>query len=76
MLLNQAVRPAVVFDPANKEHRRHYANFLKERTWGKCPVRFQINGNDGSNNNMAYAMQRLLTEYYMGKEFQISVDNA
>lgn len=74
MLLDQCVRPMAVFDPSKKEHRQHYANFLKNRTWGNCPIRFEINGLDGSNTNMAFAMQRLLTEYYMSKEFKISVD--
>ena len=71
MLLDYACRPTVVFDPANKEHRSHYADFLKNNTWGKCPVRFEINTDDASNNNLAYAMQRMLAEYYMAKEFKI-----
>jgi hypothetical protein len=69
MLLEHSLRPLVVFDPTNKEHRTHYANFLKTNTWGRCPIRFAIDGPDGSNNNMAYAMQRLLTEFYIKKEF-------
>ena len=75
MLLDTFTRPTVVFDPANAEHRQHYANFLRDRSWGNCPVRFEIDTSEASNNNLAYAMQRLLTEYYVGQEFQISVDN-
>jgi hypothetical protein len=69
MLLNHALRPVVLFNPSNKQHRQYYSNFLKEGSWGKCPVRFAVEG-DASNNNLAFAMQRMLTEYYIGKEFQ------
>jgi hypothetical protein len=71
MLLDHAQRPLVIFNPALKEHRAHYANFLKTNTWGKCPVRFAVDGPDGSNNNLAYAMQRMLTEHYITKEFAV-----
>ena len=69
MILEHACRPVVVFNPANKEHRQHYADFIKNSSRGKCPVRFAIDTDEASNNNLAYAMQRLLTEYYMGAEF-------
>ena len=73
MILDHAVRPLEVFDPSKKAHREHYAEFMKNKTWGKCPVRFAVEG-DASNSNLAYAMQRMLVEYYMKKEFKISVD--
>lgn len=69
MILNHACRPVVVFNPANREHRAHYAEFLKNASWGQCPVRFEILTSEASNSNLAYAMQRLLTEYYIGLEF-------
>ena len=69
MLLDRSQRQMVVFNPANKEHRNHYAEFLKNKSWGKCPVRFETNEGDAANNNLAYTMQRLLTEYYISKEF-------
>lgn len=68
-LLDHALRPVVLFDPDNKDHRQHYNNFLVRGTWGKCPVRFAVEG-DAQNNNLAYAMQRMLVEYYMAKEFK------
>lgn len=69
MILDLVMRPVVRFDPENKEHREHYANFLKLGSWGKCPVRFEVEG-EQQNNNLAYAMQRMLTEYYILKEFK------
>ena len=72
MLLNLIQRPTEIFDPANKKHRAHYAKFLKERTWSTCPVQFAVLDGDSSNNNLAFAMQRKLVEYYVGKEFKLS----
>ena len=68
-ILDHSLRPLVLFDPANKEHRQHYNNFLVRGTWGKCPIRFAVKG-DAQNNNLAYAMQRMLVEYYMEREFK------
>lgn len=68
MILDHALRPVELFDPANKKHRQHYANYLKRGTWGHCPIRFAAD-NDQANNNLAYAMQRMLVDYYMSKEF-------
>ena len=66
MILDTVMRPMVIFNPDDQEHRQHYANFLANNTWGKCPVRFSIDGSD----NVSHAMQRLLTEYYIAKEFR------
>lgn len=73
MILDHAVRPLVIFDPSKKEHRTHYIEFMKTKTWGKCPVRFAVEG-DAQNSNLAYAMQRMLVEHFMAKEFKVSVD--
>lgn len=69
MLLDLVQRPTVLFNPADRGHREHYANFLKLGTWGQCPIRFEVEGYE-QNNNLAYAMQRMLTEYYVLKEFK------
>ena len=69
MILDHVKRPVELFDPSKKEHRKHYSNFLKTKTWGQCPIAFEVVG-DQSNNNLAFAMQRLLTEYYIAKEFK------
>lgn len=69
MILDIAARPTVLFNPANKKHREHYAEFLTKGSWGYCPVRFEVEG-EQQNNNLAMAMMRMLTEYYILKEFQ------
>jgi hypothetical protein len=61
-------RPLVAFDPANKEHRRFYYEFLKENTWGRCPVRFICPEEAGSD--LVKMIQRLMIEYYVRQEFK------
>lgn len=68
MILNQTMRPLEKFDPSNKKHRQLYTKAMADGTWGTCPVRFYVEG-DSQNNNLAYAMQRKLNEYYTQKEF-------
>lgn len=63
-------RPLVRFDPANKEHRRYFADFLKHGGWGGCPVRFICM--DEYSDNLIAQIQRQLLEYYMGREFKNS----
>ncbi len=72
MILNTAMRPLEHFNPDNAGHRQHYANFLVNNTWGTCPIRFTVDGSD----NVAHAMQRLLTEYYINKEFFPPIDTS
>ena len=33
-------RPIIAFDATNPNHRQWYADFVKHRGWGRCPVRF------------------------------------
>jgi len=60
-------RPWVVFDAANKQHRRWFAEFQKNRTWGNCPVRFVV---DEAEGELITMMQRQLIDHYVGKEFK------
>jgi hypothetical protein len=71
MLLDTILRPLEIFDASNGRHREMYATFVKHGSWGKCPVRFAVNDSQASNNNLAFAMQRKLVEYYIGKEFKL-----
>ena len=60
-------RPFVAFDPSNKDHRRHYHNFVLKKTWGSCPVRFMCPEDHG---DLVTMMQRALIEYYTKREFK------
>jgi len=59
-------RPFVVFDPANKDHRKWFAEFNRSAKWGDCPVRFVI---DNENGDLVTMIQRRLIQYYVGREF-------
>lgn len=59
-------RPWTVFDPANKNHRRWYHEFVKHGTWGRCPYRFMM-ADDGGN--LITMIQRTLVEHYVQQEF-------
>ena len=61
-------RPLVAFDPANKDHRRWYYEFLEYKGWGKCPVRFICTEDHGSD--LTVMIRNALVEYYVNKEFK------
>lgn len=63
-------RPWVAFDASNKQHRQWFADFERNRTWGKCPVRFIITDDQGDLLTM---IQRKLLAYYTNKEFRINL---
>ena len=65
-MLNLRIRPEVVFDPDNKDHRRYYSDFIRHRTWGKCPVRFVV---DDASHDVVYSINRRLLAYYVNREF-------
>ena len=60
-------RPLVAFDPYNKDHRRYFAEFQTNHTWGGCPVRFIV---PEDNGDLVTLMQRSLIQYYIDREFQ------
>lgn len=59
-------RPWVAFDPSNREHRKHYSNFLRTGSWGGCPYRFVVSDDFGDNVTM---IQRALLKWYSEDEF-------
>lgn len=59
-------RPWVAFDETNKQHRRWYFEFVKHKTWGRCPVRFIVADDPG---DLLQMIQRRLNQYYTEKEF-------
>lgn len=61
-------RPWVIFDAANKDHRRWFAEFQRKGTWGRCPVRFIIADDYGDLITM---IQQRLIQYYVNKEFKL-----
>ncbi len=66
--LEYLARPLVAFDPANKQHREWYYDFLEYGGWGKCPVRFIVPENSGLD--LTIMIRNALIEYYVYKEFK------
>lgn len=64
-VLSKVVRPYVDFDVTNKDHRRWLGEFTAKRSWGNCPVKFNMYG---AGNTIAQ-MQLKLLEYYTNQEF-------
>ena len=62
-------RPLVAFDPHNKDHRRYFAEFQTNHTWGGCPVRFIV---PEDNGDLVTLMQRSLIQYYIEREFHFT----
>ena len=59
-------RPWVVFDAKNKDHRKWFARFQREASWGHCPVRFVV---DDEQGDLVTMIQRRLIQFYVDKEF-------
>jgi hypothetical protein len=59
-------RPFVVFEPANKDHRKWFAEFNRSSKWGDCPVRFVV---EDDNGDLVTMIQRRLIQYYVSREF-------
>ena len=81
-LLQLKMRPWTEFNPANKQHRQWYAEYLQNGNWVSCPVRFVDPTDCG---NLAMSIQASLVKHYAAQEFkklpkkpkvtQISVDS-
>ena len=59
-------RPLVAFDPANKDHRCWYQEFMSKNSWGHCPVRFIVTDDHG---DLVTMIQRSLVDFYVKREF-------
>ena len=57
-----------MFDPANKQHRGYFYEFMERGTWGRCPYRFIIQ--EGHRDSLVIQIQKMLLNYYINAEFQ------
>lgn len=58
-------RPAVLFNPEDRDHRRWFGEFKRHGTWGSCPVVFEVS----ESGDLITVMQNQLIDYYTAKEF-------
>jgi len=65
-ILFRGSRPIVAFDVDNPDHRKWYSDFVKYRTWGRCPVRFMAEALD--QDLVSYINSKMLA-YYIEQEF-------
>jgi hypothetical protein len=61
------MRPVIIFDETDKDHRALLFEFLKTGTWATSPVRFAHR--DGSSEQLP-AMVGDLAMYYARREFK------
>lgn len=66
-ILNLHARPIIEFDENNPDHRMWFWNFIQNKTWKNCPVRFETSGSESFLDNIT---NRLL-KYYSKQEFGI-----
>lgn len=66
-LLNKNMRPLVVFDETNKEHRELLKKFMETNSWSHSPYRFELPEED--SQNLAYTMQKRVLMFFLEKEF-------
>jgi hypothetical protein len=59
-------RPWTAFDPTNRQHRQWYYQYVKNSSWGLCPVRFIVPDDHGDLITM---IQRSLIKHYVEQEF-------
>lgn len=65
-LIDRTARPSIVFDPANKNHRKMFHEFVKTGRWDSCPVQFYLNEGQVS---IVHQIQQQLSQHYLNKEF-------
>jgi hypothetical protein len=71
-VLSLVKRPVVMFDPTEADHRKWFAEFLINHSWGNCPVRFTTQ----EKGDMIVAIQRKLLIYYSTLEFGYDIQRS
>lgn len=66
-LLYLRSRPIVAFDEHNADHRRWFAEFVKYRGWGRCPVRFMA---ESLEVDLVTFIEHKMLAYYVRQEFE------
>lgn len=66
-VLNVASRPTVYFDVTDREHRKWFAKFLRNRSWRYCPVQFYL---EQGYSDVPAMIQDKMSAWYLGREFR------
>ena len=62
------IGPTVIFDPSNKEHRRHGWLMIKNRSLKDCPWIFALHE---GHDNVIDMINRELVQWYTDREFAV-----
>jgi hypothetical protein len=65
------VRPTVVFDPSNAEHRRQGWLMMKNRSLKDCPWIFALHE---GHDNVIDMIQREMVRWYAAREFEVDTE--
>ena len=60
-------RDMVAFEVENPDHRKWFAEFVKYRSWGQCPVRFMT---DALDQDLVSFINEKMLAYYIKREFE------
>jgi hypothetical protein len=66
-LLYLRSRPIIAFDPTNADHRKWFAEFIKYKGWGRCPVRFMA---ESLEIDLVTFIEHKMLAYYVQQEFE------
>lgn len=64
-ILSSNKRPVVMFDAANIEHRKMYAEYRKTRSWNNAPVRFKL---ENMWSDIVSMIEDKMLKYYVNQE--------
>ena len=64
--IEQFGRQYETFDPTNANHRSIFFNVLKNKTWGRSPIRFWM---DNEQTDLMYQCTKKMAYWYMQQEF-------
>ena len=65
--LKVGARPYVNFDVLNKDHRRYYAEYLRDHNWRSAPVQFYLESGWG---DLVAMIEHKITRHFLPKEFK------
>lgn len=69
-ILNLSARPTVRFDVSNAQHRQYVQDFMKTRSWAKCPVVFHV---DSEYSSVVEMVSEQMMRFYMSKDADIKM---
>lgn len=67
-ILNLSTRPTVRFDVNDAKHRQYVQNYMKTRSWSKCPVVFYV---ESEYSSVVEMVSEQMMRFYMSKDTDI-----